>query len=162
MDIKLHKQATTTPKICAEIQAASSSITDSEQAQQHGISPVTIRRWRYRYDFHDRPHLRHNLLATLPSDQEEVLIAARKFLRLGLDNLFDVAREFLNPRQSRSGLHRMFQRREVPTLAELARQDVGDDGKPRHKAFKVYEPRYVDICRVPDDPLLHHFFRPKL
>ncbi|BBI73019.2 hypothetical protein HAALTHF_26260n [Vreelandella aquamarina] len=73
-----------------------------------------------------------------------------------------MAREFLNPRQSRSGLHRMFQRREVPTLAELARQDVGDDGKPRHKAFKVYEPRYVDICRVPDDPLLHHFFRPKL
>ncbi len=28
MDIKLHKQATTTPKIRAEIQAAPSSITD--------------------------------------------------------------------------------------------------------------------------------------
>ncbi|WP_240464764.1 helix-turn-helix domain-containing protein, partial [Modicisalibacter sp. 'Wilcox'] len=48
MDIKLHKQATTTPKVRAEIQAAPSSITDSELARQYGVSPATIRRWRYR------------------------------------------------------------------------------------------------------------------
>jgi len=57
--------------------------------------------------------------------QEEVLIAARAFLRLGLDDLLVVAREFLTPRLSRSGLHRMLKRREVPTLAELVRQDAG-------------------------------------
>ena len=154
MDIKLHKQATTTPKIRAEIQAAPSSITDSELARQYGVSPATIRRWRYRDDVHDRPHTRHNLLATLTSEQEEVLIAAREFLRLGLDDLLVVAREFLNPRLSRSGLHRMLQRREVPTLAELARQDAGDDGKPRHKPFKDYEPGYVhiDIKHLPQMP----------
>ena len=39
MDIKLHKQATTTPKIRAEIQAAPSSLTDSELARQYGVSP---------------------------------------------------------------------------------------------------------------------------
>ncbi|MCE8014434.1 IS481 family transposase, partial [Halomonas daqingensis] len=117
-------------------------------------SPATIRRWRYRDDVHDRPHTRHNLLATLTSEQEEVLIAAREFLRLGLDDLLVVAREFLNPRLSRSGLHRMLQRREVPTLAELARQDAGDDGKPRHKPFKDYEPGYVhiDIKHLPQMP----------
>ena len=69
MHIKLHKQATTTPKIRAEIQAAPSSITDSELARQYGVSRVTIRRWRYRDDVHDRPHMRHNLLATLTSEQ---------------------------------------------------------------------------------------------
>ncbi|MEQ4537850.1 MAG: DDE-type integrase/transposase/recombinase [Billgrantia sp.] len=154
MDIKLHKQATTTPKIRAEIQAAPASLTDSELARQYGVSPATIRRWRYRDDVHDRPHTRHNLLATLTSEQEEVLIAAREFLRLGLDDLLVVAREFLNPRLSRSGLHRMLQRREVPTLAELARQDAGDDGKPRHKPFKDYEPGYVhiDIKHLPQMP----------
>lgn len=42
MDIKLHKQATTTPKIRAEIQAAPASITDSELARQYGVSPVAV------------------------------------------------------------------------------------------------------------------------
>ncbi len=94
MDIKLHKQATTTPKIRAETQAAPSSISDSELARQYGVAVATIRRWRYRDDVQDRPHTLHNLLATLTSEQEEVLIAAREFLRLGLDDLLVVAREF--------------------------------------------------------------------
>ena len=154
MDIKLHKQATTTPKIRAEIQAAPSSITDSELARQYGVATATIRRWRYRDDVHDRSHTRHNLLATLTPEQEEVLIAAREFLRLGLDDLLVVAREFLNPRLSRSGLHRMLKRREVPTLAELARQDAGGDEKPPHKPFKDYEPGFVhiDIKHLPQMP----------
>lgn len=154
MDIKLHKQATTTPKIRAEIQAAPPSITDSELARQYGVATATIRRWRYRDDVHDRSHTRHNLLATLTPEQEEVLIAAREFLRLGLDDLLVVAREFLNSRLSRSGLHRMLQRRGVPTLAELARQNIRDDEKPRHKPFKDYEPGYVhiDIKHLPQMP----------
>ncbi|WP_275299108.1 DDE-type integrase/transposase/recombinase [Billgrantia kenyensis] len=154
MDIKLHKQATTTPKIRAEIQAAPSSITDSELARQYGVATATIRRWRYRDDVYDRSHTRHNLLATLTAEQEEVLITAREFLRLGLDDLLVVAREFLNPGLSRSALHRMLKRREVPTLAELARQDAGGDEKPRHKPFKDYEPGYVhiDIKHLPQMP----------
>lgn len=154
MDIKLHKQATTTPKIRAETQAAPSSITDSELARQYGVSDSTIRRWRYRNDVHDRPHTHHNLLATLTTEQEDVLIAARELLRLGLDDFLVVAREFLNPRLSRSDLHRMLKRREVSTLADLARQDAGDDARPRHKPFKDYEPGFVhvDIKHLPQMP----------
>jgi hypothetical protein len=48
MNIKLHKQATTTPKIRAEIQAAPSSISDSELARQYGVAG-----WRYRDDVQD-------------------------------------------------------------------------------------------------------------
>ena len=40
-------------------------------------------------------------------------MAARKLLRLGLDDLRVVAHEFLNPRLSRSGLHRTLKRRDV-------------------------------------------------
>lgn len=154
MDIKLHKQATTTPKIRAEIQAAPSRISDSELARQYGVSDSTIRRWRYRDDVQDRSHTRHNLLATLTTDQEAVLIAAREFLRLGLDDLLVVAREFLNPQLSRSGLHRMLKRREVPTLAELARQDAGGGEEPAHKRFRAYDPGFVhvDIKHLPQMP----------
>lgn len=153
MDIKLHKQATTTPRIRAEIQAAPAHISDTALAERFGVSDMTIRRWRHRDDVHDRPHTRHNLLATLNREQEEVLIAARTFLRLGLDDLLVVAREFLHPTLSRAALHRMFKRRQVPTLAELARQDQ-EDSKQAPKAFRDYEPGYlhIDIKYLPQMP----------
>ncbi len=153
MDIKLHKQATTTPKVRAEIQAAPAHIPDTVLAERFGVSDMTIRRWRHRDDVYDRPHTRHNLLATLNREQEEVLIAARTFLRLGLDDLLVVAREFLHPTLSRAALHRMLKRRQVPTLAELARQDQ-EDNKQAPKAFRDYEPGYlhIDIKYLPQMP----------
>ena len=75
MDIKLHKQATTTPKIRAEIQAAPSSITNSELARRYGVATATIRRWRYRDDVYDRPHTlkdkRRAGLGTTPTTKED-------------------------------------------------------------------------------------------
>lgn len=48
MDIKLHKQATTTPgaiQIRAEIQAAAAAVSDSELARQYGDhSALTVSR----------------------------------------------------------------------------------------------------------------------
>ncbi|MDI4661942.1 IS481 family transposase [Cobetia sp. BMC6] len=158
MDIKLHKQATTTPKIRADIQAAPSSMTNKDLARQFGVSVSTIHRWRYRDDVLDHSHTRHNLLATLTSKQEEIVIAARELLRLGLDDLLVVAREFLNPNLSRSALQRMLKRRDVPTLAKLARQDAKEDEKPKHRPFKDYEPGYVhiDIKHLPQMPNEDH------
>src|SRR5690625_5550366 len=48
----------------------------------------------------------------------------------------------------------MLKRRGVPTLAELARRDAGEDEKPRHKPFKDYEPGYLhlDIKHLPRMP----------
>lgn len=117
MNIKLHKQATTTPRIRAEIQQAPASLSNKALATQYGVSISTIRRWRYRNEVHDRSHTRHNLLATLTPAQETILIAAREFLHLPLDDLLVVAREFLHPTLSRSALARMLRRRQVPTLA---------------------------------------------
>ncbi|MFP3367592.1 IS481 family transposase, partial [Pseudoalteromonas sp. SIMBA_148] len=73
---------------------------------------------------------------------------------LGLDDLLVVAREFLPPKLSRSALQRMLKRREVPTLAKLARRDAEGDEKPKHRPFKDYEPGYVhiDIKHLPQMP----------
>lgn len=101
MDIKLHKQATTTPKIRAKTQAAPAHIPDTVLAERFGVSDMTIRRWQHRDNVYDHPHTRRNLLATLNREQEEVLIATRKFLRLGLDDLLVVARGF-HPTLSRA------------------------------------------------------------
>lgn len=153
MHVRLHKQATTTPKIRAEIQAAPRSMTDQALADRYRVSVTTIRRWRFRDEVQDRSHTRHNLLATLTPVQEEVLIAARRFLRLGLDDLLVVAREFLHPKLSRSALHRMLTRHQVPTLKELAQLEH-DAARTTHKAFKDYEPGFVhvDIKYLPQMP----------
>ncbi len=45
MDIKLHKQATTTPKARAEIHAAPANILDTVFAERFCVSDMTIRRW---------------------------------------------------------------------------------------------------------------------
>tara|TARA_B100002003_G_scaffold238962_1_gene257776 strand:+ start:2066 stop:2386 length:321 start_codon:yes stop_codon:yes gene_type:complete len=83
-DIKLHKQATTTSKIRADMQAAPAGMTNKDLARQFGVSVSTIQRWRHRDNVLDRSHTRHNLLATLTPEQEEIVIAARELLRLGL------------------------------------------------------------------------------
>ena len=154
MELKLHKQATTTPRIRSEIQQAPASVSNGELASQYNVSTATVRRWRYRDDVHDHSHTRHTRLTTLNAEQEEVLVAAREFLRLPLDDLLVVAREFLNPDLSRSALHRMLQRREVPTLAELRRRDTDDAGERAHKPFNDYVPGFVhvDIKYLPQMP----------
>lgn len=117
MDIKLHKTATTTPRIRHEIQQAPAAVSDSELARRYNVSGPTIARWRYRTTQYDRTHTRHNLLTTLSPAQEEIVVAQREYLRLNLDDLLTVAREFLHPDLSRSALERLMKRRELPSLA---------------------------------------------
>ncbi|OLO11846.1 hypothetical protein BTW10_07575 [Chromohalobacter japonicus] len=50
------------------------------------------------------------------------------------------------------------------SLAELGRQDAGDDEKPRHKSFKEYEPgdTHIDIKHLPqtaDEQQKRYLFR---
>ena len=63
MLISLHKQATTTPKIRAAIQASSEPAW--LVAERYGISEQTVWKWRSRDDVHDRSHTPHKLQTTL-------------------------------------------------------------------------------------------------
>ncbi len=59
MLISLHKQAKTTPKIRAAIQASNERAW--MVAERHGISKQTVWKWRNRDRVHDRSHTAHRL-----------------------------------------------------------------------------------------------------
>lgn len=104
MDIKLHSNATTTPKIRSYLQQ--SDKTDSELAQQLGISIQTVRRWRSRQDVNDRSHRPNKINRTLSSEQEYLLCYLRKYLHLSLDELVVAGQVLINQRASRAVVNR--------------------------------------------------------
>ena len=73
--------------------------------------------------------------------QEAVAVALRTTLLVSLDDLLAVVREFLNPNASRSGLDRCLRRHGVGNLRDL--KDKAP--RPKHSAFKAYEPGYIHI-----------------
>lgn len=74
-------------------------------------------------------------------------------LLLPLDDLLVVAREFINPAVSRSGLDRCLQRHGVGSLRELQAEASGESEAPP-KSFKDYMPGFVhvDIKYLPQMP----------
>ncbi|SJN15241.1 Mobile element protein [Halomonas citrativorans] len=90
------------------------------------------------------------MLTTLSSAQEEIVLALREYLRLSVDDLLVVAREFLHPDLSHSALQRLLKRRGLPSLAALKKQERADQA-PTHKPFKAYTPGYihVDVKHLP-------------
>lgn len=137
MLIHLHKNATTTPATRLAIQQATG--TESELAERFGVGRLTIRKWRRRSSVHDGSHTPHRLQTTLNAGQEEIVVYLRTHLRLSLDDLLAVVREFIEPAMSRSALDRLLRRRGVNRLPEpeVAPNPV--------KAFKAYEPGYVHM-----------------
>lgn len=63
MMIALHKQARTTPAVRAEIAASLEPV--SVLARRHNITEATVRKWRARSEFQDRPHTAHRLQTQL-------------------------------------------------------------------------------------------------
>ncbi len=139
MLIHLHKQATTTPKVRAAIQASDDAAT--ALAERFGVTAQTIYNWRKRDSVEDRSHTPHRLQTTLTPAQEAVAVALRKALLVSLDDLVAVVREFLNPNASRSGLDRCLRRHGVSNLRDLKAKAA----KPKYSAFKAYEPGYIHI-----------------
>jgi len=139
MLIHLHKQATTTPKVRAAIQASTEPA--SVLAERFGVTEQTIYKWRKRDSVEDRSHTPHRLQTTLTPPQEAVAVALRKALLVSLDDLLAVVREFLNPDASRSGLDRCLRRHGVGNLRDLQAKVA----RPKHGTFKACEPGYIHI-----------------
>lgn len=104
MEIKLHANATTTPRTRKYLQESDKS--DRELARELGISVTTVRRWRKRSqisDHHTTPHLVHKVLR-----QEQVVMinALRDVLRAPLDELLFIVTEGLGISLSRATLNR--------------------------------------------------------
>lgn len=139
MNIKLHKNARTTPAVRAEI--AASDERACVLASRYGVTEATIYKWKKRESFTDKSHTAHRLQTTLNPAQEAVVVELRKTLLLPLDDLLAVTREFLCEGVSRSGLDRCLRRHGVGNLHALKPVTP----KEPHKAFKAYEPGYLHM-----------------
>ena len=141
MDIRLHVNATTTPKTHGSIRFSSKGI----QALVHKleISVGTARHWRGRDEVKDRPHTRKNLLATLSEAEEAIIIELRRTQLLPLDDFMAVAREFIHPEISRPALDRCLRRNGVSRLANVTPAEPWEAVKT--KPFSAYESGYTHI-----------------
>jgi len=153
MNVRLHKNARTTPPIRAEIPAAPASITTEALAKRYAIHSNTIRKWRRRTTVEDGSHRAHRLQSTLAPEQEEIVVELRRTLLLGIDDLLVVVREFLCPTMSRSALDRMLRRHGVSSLRELLPKEEQEPSK----RFKTYEPGFLHVDvkylpQMPDEP----------
>lgn len=108
MDVKLHANATTTPRVRAYIQSSSASV--AELARSLGLSQTTVRRWRARSDVHDRSHRPHRLNTSLTQIEERLIGELRNSLELSLDDIVEVMRRCVNATLSRSAIYRCLRR----------------------------------------------------
>lgn len=150
MKIRLHANATTTPKTRAYIQSSPAGIRTL--SNELGVSVDTVRRWRRRDSVQDASHTAHRLQTTLEPIQEAIVVELRRTLLLPLDDLLVIAREFVNPAVSRSGLNRCLVRHGVGRLADLIPVVEGEPAPL--KTFKDYAPGFVhmDIKYLPQMP----------
>lgn len=116
MEIKLHSNATTTPRTRKYIQ--DSTKTDGELAEELNISVDTVRRWRKRDDCYDKSHRPNTIRRALSHEQEAILVFLRLRLALSLDELVEAARLLVQQGISRASVSRTLQNWQVSRLSK--------------------------------------------
>ena len=123
MQVRLHANATTTPRTRAYIQ--NSTATVAALARELGVSQTTVRRWKPRTTVADRPHIARRLAISLSDLEQRLVVELRTALALPLDDIVEVMRRCLNPRLSRSAIHRCLKRHGVAARPAPPRPQVG-------------------------------------
>jgi len=90
MHVKLHANATTTPRTRAYIRHSPASL--ASLARELGISSRTVARWKARQDVHDRSHVPHRLTTTMTAWEEALAVELRRSLGLALDDILEAMR----------------------------------------------------------------------
>ena len=108
MDLKLHANATTTPRTRTYIQKSTAS--NSALARELGIHSRTVARWKGRPDVVDRSTRPHRLATTISPWEQALILELRRSLALPLDDILEAMRRCVNPQLSRSSIHRCLQR----------------------------------------------------
>jgi transposase InsO family protein len=123
MRLNLHANATTTPKTRAYIQASTAPV--AELAAELGVHQKTIRRWRGRTCTKDGSHRPKRMSISLTAIEEELVRELRTTLDLPLDDIVEVMRRCLNPKLSRSAIHRCLQRHGISQRPKPEKPKVG-------------------------------------
>ena len=122
MLVKLHANATTTPKMRAYIQASSASV--AALARELGVGETTVRRWKRRTDVHDRSARPQRLQTRFDAVEEEIAVELRTRLGLSIDDILEVMRRGVRADISRSALHRCLKRHGVSSRPAAPRRDA--------------------------------------
>ena len=123
MDLTLHANATTTPKVRAYIQRSQASVT--ELAAELGVSETTIRRWRNRTTVADRSHTPRQLAISLTAMEETLVRELCTRLQLPLDDIVEVMCRCINPKLSRSAIYRCLKRHGITQRPKPERPAAG-------------------------------------
>ena len=123
MRLNLHANATTTPKMRAYIRASTASVADL--VAELGVSDRTVRRWKSRDTTADRTSRPKRMSISLTAIEEELVCELRTALDLPLDDLVEVMRRCLNPKLSRSAIHRCLQRHGISQRPKPAKPVSG-------------------------------------
>ena len=148
MEIKLHANATTTPRVRRYLQESDKS--DRELAKELGISVTTVRRWRKRQQVNDRnttPKVVHK--AVIP-EQVALINALRDSLQAPLDELLFMVNEGLGIAMSRATLNRYLR----PVTGARAVQ--GCRALKGGARADTLELRYRQLAMTMDDGGDHH------
>lgn len=142
MDVKLHANATTTPKTRAYIQH--SKLPVAVLARELGVNETTIRRWRGRQSVTDRSHKAHHLAISLSPIEEQLVVELRLLARLGLDDIVEVMQRCVRADLSRSAIYRCLRRQGIS----------GPQPAPEQPRPGVFEPTsfgfvHIDLKHLP-------------
>jgi len=116
----------------------------AELALELGVSETTIRRWKRRTTVADRSHTPNKLAISLTQLEERLVVELRTALQIPLDDIVEVMRRCVNPKLSRSAIHRCLKRHGVSARATPTKE------KPA--AFEVVEPCgfiHLDVKYLP-------------
>jgi hypothetical protein len=111
MELRLHANATTTPKVRAYIQSSKASV--AVLAAELGVSETTIRRWRGRGTVANRSHAPKTLAVSLSPIEETLVCELRARLQLHLDDIVEVTRRCLNAKPPDANDPRLQYRRAI-------------------------------------------------
>lgn len=123
MQMSLHANATTTPKMRGYIQRSRRSV--AELSIELGVSETTIRRWRGRTTVEDRSHTPRRLATKISMAEEALIRGLRTEVQLGLDDITEVMRRCVSRKFSRSAIHRCLVRNGLNERPRPARAAVG-------------------------------------
>ena len=135
MELALHANATTTPKIRSYIQRSKKPV--AELVDELGVSETTVRRWRGRTTVADHSHRPKRLTTSLSVMEETLVCELRTSLQLPLDDIVEVMRRCVNDRLSRSAIHRC-----------LKRHGISQRKKPDKPSVGVFEQATVGFIHI--------------
>src|ERR1700736_2388110 len=148
----LHGCARTTAEVRRAIQRSQKSLNGL--AEQYGINPKTVAKWKKRGFANDAPMGPRDVRSTvLTKEEEAAVVAFRKYPLLPLDDCLYALQPAI-PHLTRSSLHRCLQRHGISQLPDV------EGNKPAKKKFKAYPIGFfhIDITEVRTEEGKLHLF----